>query len=143
MTFVHILMVHCEEQLRVESGVNELNGVSTSSPGKWDRAAQIHGTLTPPETQTKRQEVECKGGGSFNTLMACQSVCVVRVWWRWLQVLGGFSIPQPPPGPLSLLSLYSNNQKDWLRNPCHLPYHPYRPCLPCLLASPCLPWEAL
>lgn len=60
-----MLMVHCAEPLRAEGVVTGLDGVSTSRLGKWDRAAQIHARLAPPETQTERQEAECKRWGQL------------------------------------------------------------------------------
>lgn len=136
-----MLMVHRAEPLRVEGVVTGLDGVSTSKLGKWDRAAQIHAKLAPPETQTKREEAECKRWGQLQHTHSL-SVSVGRVWWRWLQVLGGFC-SSATPSTTQPISLYSNIQDDWLRNPCHLPYHPCRPCRPCLPASPSPPWEAL
>lgn len=83
-----------------------------------------------------RQNV--KGGGSSNILMACQSVSVGRVWWRWRMFCSSAT-----PSTTQPISLYSNNQEDWLRNPCLLPCRPCLPCLPCPPASPSPPWEAL
>lgn len=64
--------------------------------GEWNRVRVRRGWLLQKPGQRCRTQNRVMWWASTLWAPACQSVSHYgKVWWRWLQVLGGF-VPQPP-----------------------------------------------